>query len=138
MSTAQQRTPEWLVVVVALSLYAALECAWIASMRAFYERSFRRIQPRWSGRYDVPAVVAAYVVLFVVVYFFLVRVDARATWVHAVLLGLGIYGVYNLTNRATLLGYSWAVVAVDTAWGVAAVSTVYFVATALRRRRFAL
>jgi uncharacterized membrane protein len=127
-----QRIPEWLVVLATLSLYAALEWAWIASTRAFYERSFRRVQPRWSGSYDVPAVVAAYAVLFAVVYFFIVRADARATWAHAVLLGLGVYGVYNLTNRATLQGYSWAVVAVDTAWGVAAMSAVYFAAKLFR------
>ncbi len=31
--------------------------------------------------------------------------------------GLAVYGVYNLTNKATLPGYSWKMVAVDTVWG---------------------
>ena len=35
--------------------------------------------------------------------------------------GLAVYGVYNLTNVATLIGYSWTMVVVDTAWG-----TVWF------------
>ncbi|KAG1653620.1 hypothetical protein FOA52_007626 [Chlamydomonas sp. UWO 241] len=38
--------------------------------------------------------------------------------------GAVAYGVYNLTNMATLPGYSWALVAVDTLWGAAVFAAV--------------
>jgi uncharacterized membrane protein len=38
--------------------------------------------------------------------------------------GLVVYGTYNLTNVATLPGYSWTMVAVDTLWGTIVFATL--------------
>jgi uncharacterized membrane protein len=38
--------------------------------------------------------------------------------VNGALFGLMAYATYDLTNMATLKGYSWTVVAADLAWGV--------------------
>jgi uncharacterized membrane protein len=53
------------------------------------------------------------------------RNNAHASFATAVALGLGIYGVYNLTNMATLDNYSWKVAMVDTAWGVFSISALW-------------
>jgi len=34
------------------------------------------------------------------------------------LLGLIVYGVYNMTNKATLKGWQWGMSLVDTIWGI--------------------
>lgn len=44
------------------------------------------------------------------------RAPGRAA-VEGALLGLACYGVYESTNMATLQGWRWEMVALDTAWG---------------------
>jgi uncharacterized membrane protein len=36
---------------------------------------------------------------------------------HGAVLGALAYGIYEFTNKATLRGWDWSLVAVDTAWG---------------------
>ena len=40
------------------------------------------------------------------------------------LLGAVAYGTYDLTNRATLRGFPWALAVVDLAWGTALTAAV--------------
>lgn len=46
---------------------------------------------------------------------------SNASWLHAVIagvaLGLLAYGTYDMTNLATLNGWSWKVSAIDLLWG---------------------
>ena len=106
-----------LFAILAIIFHALLEFVWISSMRAFYNRSFRRIQSDWSGKYKIIPAVLAYIVLWGVIYILLLR-DVKTPIINAIALGLGIYGVYNLTNMATLDRYSWPVALIDTTWGV--------------------
>jgi uncharacterized membrane protein len=50
------------------------------------------------------------------------------------LLGLAAYGTYDLTNQATLRGWSTLVTIVDMAWGASLTATVATVATLVARR----
>lgn len=64
-------------------------------------------------RYDAAALV--YVVMVAGLYYFIIR-QRRSIW-EAAALGALVYLVYDLTNMATLTGYTWTAVAIDGAWG---------------------
>lgn len=126
------------ILVVYVIVYAALEAAWLYSMRGFYAERLAAVQCGKELSARKGAAVLAYIVLFFVVWFFLVRrIDAytpvRDVVVTAVSLGLAIYGVYNLTNLATLAGYTSYLAAVDTLWGVAAITIVGLVVKLVAR-----
>lgn len=59
----------------------------------------------------------------------------RATGVRGALFGLFTYMTYDLTNLATLRGWSWTIVAIDIAWGMA-LTALGALAGAAAARRF--
>jgi len=70
-------------------------------------------------------------VLFYIVYvtgIVLIAVEPATTWQTAfglgALLGFVAYATYDLTNRATLEGFPWKIVAIDLTWGTALTGTV--------------
>jgi uncharacterized membrane protein len=113
-----------------------------------YKHNFSRVQniPIKDVKFRMwPYGVVSYVILFGVVWYFLVAdivssadccgggkgrktlqtvydVLARAT-----ILALAIYGIYNLTNAATLQHYEYDIVILDTLWGVFAINVVAFI-----------
>ena len=114
-------------LLVVLVAYCLAEAAWLLSMRPFYAARFASIAR--DGRLGVrswPAVALIYPILLAAAYVLVLRPcgnPRESNWRTAVargaLFGGCVYGVYNLTNMATLPGYSWGLVAVDTAWGAA-------------------
>ena len=130
-----------LLVAFAL-IYGALEFAYIKSTASFYGRNVRAVQGS-DMVIDLGAAALAYLVLFVTVYFLVVRPIFRATsprampplkdvLLTAAMTGLAVYGVYNLTNKATFKRYATAVAIADTAWGVVAICTVALACYALK------
>lgn len=116
-------------------IYSVAELCWLSLMAPFYERQFARFgQAPPLGVRSVPAAVGAYAVLLGAFYVLVLRSREVAGVWHGVsrglAFGIAVYGVYNLTNKATLRGYSWTMVAVDTAWGTfafAALAGIYCV-----------
>jgi uncharacterized membrane protein len=103
---------------VALVVMSVLDGAWLGWLaRDFYKRELGALMTdsvRW-----VPA--AMYYLLFPAAIVFLALTPAPGGLGEAVLrsaaLGLAAFGVYDLTNLATLRGYSVAMTVVDMAWG---------------------
>ena len=126
-----------------LALYAAAEAAWLASMSPFYARQFARFSRSPLAVHSLPAAVAVYAVLIATFALLVCApiVAAAITTPAAAALrgaafGLAAYGTYNLTNKATLPGYSWTMVAVDALWGAALFAALAATfAVILRRRR---
>jgi uncharacterized membrane protein len=122
---------------VALITVLALDALWLGVlMRRFYRTRFAPIA-RMSGGAMAPiwpAAAGVYVLLSVGIVAFALpqaagAVAPAAAW--GALLGGVIYGFYNLTNHATLAGWSAAVTLVDICWGTglcAAVTTVVAIA----------
>lgn len=115
--------------IIALVVFAALEATWLWTMRGFYARQlgslgFGKIQ-------SIPAVIMVYALIAAALLYFVLlpaRYESRPKAIlRGALFGASVYGVYNLTNMATLPGYSWTMVAVDTLWG----ATLFAVAAAL-------
>jgi uncharacterized membrane protein len=115
-------------LATALIVYAIAEAIWLTSMRAVYARWFANFALGPLEVRSVAAAALAYVALIAGFVTLVVLPDSRGVVLRGALFGLAVYGVYNFTNMATLKGYPWAMVAVDTLWGTAifaAVALVY-------------
>lgn len=106
-----------LSVVAAIML--AMDALWLAGNNAYHRQVFAGLQGqplavRWG-----PA-AAVYALMIVGVWFF--AVTPVADWSTAAgrgaLLGAVMYGLYDLTNYATLVNYPLFYTLTDMAWGV--------------------
>jgi uncharacterized membrane protein len=79
---------------------------------------------------DVLAAAAFYVLYVVGIVVLVVRPGESLGWTAwecagmGALLGAVAYGTYDLTNRATVVGFPWTLAAVDLAWGAALTAAV--------------
>lgn len=116
----------WVATLVAYVTLAVLEATWLTLSMPFYARQFAKFTASPLAVRSVAAAVATYAVLAVT--FWLLVLEPRRGSATGAAFGFAVYGVYNLTNKATLKGYPWTMVAVDIAWGTAlfaAVATVH-------------
>ena len=117
----------WLAALVALGL---LDLLWLGFIgREFYKA---RLGPMML---DQPVWVAA--ILFYVVHatgvvaFPMQLAGGSPAWaaLYGAFFGLCVYGAYDLTNLATLRGWSLSLTIVDLAWGVAVTAVATLAAT---------
>jgi uncharacterized membrane protein len=111
-------------VVIMLIVYAGLETAWLSIMKNyFYDSAFAKFT---KDKLEIRSYLAI-ALLYVIIVFSLVWlvilpiIKEKPSLPHAfmrgAIFGIVVYGVYNLTNMATIKGYPWNLVIVDTAWG---------------------
>lgn len=118
-------------------LYAVLETAWLWFAKSFYSGQFNSFSK--DGQLRIRSNVAVVIVypLLLLGFWLLVLNEKRKNggpvlnttgfaFLKGAVFGATVYGVYNLTNKATLPGYTWLMTAVDTSWG----ATVFGVASA--------
>ena len=67
------------------------------------------VQTKWG------AVALTYVVMIAMEYYFIIKQNRKA--MDSFWLGAGIYGIYELTNYATLTNWPLSLVIMDTLWG---------------------
>lgn len=118
-----------------ICLYVTLEFIYLKSTASLYKTHFASVLGVSEQKVRVqlwPYGIVCYALLFVVIWHFVIRdiflhpvVDVKRVLMNATLFALAIYGVYNLTNLATLgTGYSPVMALMDTAWGVLVINTV--------------
>lgn len=106
----------WLISLITLLM---LDAGWIYFFMGQFFTSqvghLVRDQMGWGGA------LAAYLVLHTCLYYFVIsRSEEQSSapmCLDSALLGLGLFGVYELTNYATLQGWPLQLVIVDSAWG---------------------
>jgi uncharacterized membrane protein len=113
-----------------------LDVAWLSTMgRTFYKDQIGGLlleRPAMAPAIAFYLLYAAGVVFFAVMP--AVREQSIATaLLHGALLGLVAYGTYDLSNLATLKGFTTAVALVDLAWGTALTAATAAAATLLGR-----
>jgi uncharacterized membrane protein len=109
--------PAWIVVAVVLPL---LDFVWFALItRSFYQGQIGGLLRRQTDYGPAAIFYLAYAVGIVV--FVVAPAADRGGWRRAaamgLLFGLISYGVYDLTNLATLKGFTLATAVVDMGWG---------------------
>lgn len=124
--------------IATLFTMGIMDAIWLVTMTPrLYRRQIADLlldSPQW-----VPA-LAFYLLYAAAVLLLVVRPALDGDWgllrllASGALLGLAAYGTYDLTNQATLRGWSVLVTIVDMAWGAFLTATVVAVATLLARR----
>ena len=64
---------------------------------------------------DFMSAAICYLILILGIYFFIIR--ERRSPIHAFLLGVFVYGVYETTSKSLLSKWNWNTVFIDTLWG---------------------
>ena len=128
----------WSQLGVAILSFILLDAVWLGFvMNGFYKRHLAPVA-RMSGGILTPIWPAAALVYPLLAVGIVVFVVARArspleALTLGMLLGLVIYGVYDMTNLATLREYPVVLAVVDIAWGaVLCGSTAWITATLTR------
>lgn len=113
--------------------YALIEYIYMSFAKPTYINHFGKITHKSYGEIQkhlalqgkqILVVLATYTILFAGVWVFVVsdiikykRVDGKV-FAKGIMFALSVYGIYNLTNMATLPGYEWYIVIMDTLWGL--------------------
>jgi uncharacterized membrane protein len=126
----------WLIAYgVALLVVGLLDAVWLGWLaRDFYRREMGTLMAdsiRWA-----PALLFyfGYPAGLVTLALQPTPADLSTAVLRAALFGLVVYGVYDMTNMATLRHWSWRLAAVDIAWGTAVAATAGAAAWLLMRR----
>lgn len=127
-----------IAAVATLVSMGVLDAIWLATMTSrLYRRQLPGLlldTPSWAPAVAFYGLYAVGVVVLVV----LPALDhgyplGRAV-LYGALLGLVAYGTYDLTNQATLRGWSTVVTVVDMAWGASLTAVVVGIAVTASRR----
>jgi uncharacterized membrane protein len=120
-------------------VFIALDFLWLAVIaQKLYQREIGGLL---LEKPNMVAAVAFYLLYLAGTVYFAVRPAlAAGSWTTALIsgaiFGLIAYATYDLTNMATLKGFSWTIVAADLAWGAfvtAAIATAgYFGASLIK------
>ena len=107
--------PEVLYMLLAL---LGLDAVWLTSNMAYSQSMFAKLQGQPLVIRWIPAILV-YVLIVGAVWFFAVRETKTVedAGLKGGLLGLAMYGVYDLTNYATLAKYPLTFAVSDMAWG---------------------
>ena len=116
--------------IIAMTVaYLALDGVWLGFItKNFYSRELGTLARTAHGlSVDWFGILGAYVLAIAgIVYFVLPRAggSVKKALIYGALYGAILYGVYDFTNRATLLNYSWKLAFADMLWGVVVCSII--------------
>lgn len=110
---------------IAIVTVVVIDYIWLGFiMKGFYMDQFAELARKVDGEFK-PVMWAAGIVYLLLgiglVGFVLPRIDPQDSWLivfgWGALFGLIVYGVYDMTNHATLYRWPMALMAVDMTWG---------------------
>ena len=101
-------------IFVTAVVYLTIDIFYINSKTDYFNRYFTKVQGK-PLVFRKSAAFFSYLILVAGLYFFVVK--DRKNIIYAFLLGLFVYGVYDLTNYATLANWTLEFVVKDTLWG---------------------
>ena len=114
-----------IVLALITLLMLAMDGIWLTARAAYHRQVFAALQGH-PLEIRLPAAAAVYVLMVFAVWFFAVR--PATSWVEAAgrgaAIGLVMYGLYDLTNYATLTRYPLHFTLSDMAWGTALCAVV--------------
>jgi uncharacterized membrane protein len=127
------------LLLLAMVVFAFLDAVWLGYvMTSKYKEWFgplARLNADGSFNINFVAAVGVYILLAVAIVFFVLPVVAQGgpakVFAYGALMGLIVYGVYDLTNAATLIRWPLTLIIADVAWGTIATGLTALVTTNL-------
>lgn len=127
--------------LVTLPIFTVLDFLWLGVIsKNFYFNNIGmlmrikngQMDPNWTATILVYLVLVLGVVVFVLPRFIGLPIDFKV-FLYGALLGLVVYGVYDLTNLALLKGWPVNIVIADILWGMFVYGTTSFLAATAAR-----
>lgn len=94
--------------------FIVLDSIYFTVNNTFLKKTIQSVQ-KSSIKINYIGVFLTYVFMVAMEYYFIIM--QNRTVIDAFLLGIGIYGIYELTNFATLVNWPFSMVIMDTIWG---------------------
>jgi len=118
--------------IVAIIVYLILDAVWLGIFaKKFYFRAFGDMARKneTSLKPNILASILSYLILAIgmAIIVFPNTSSLGTAILYGVIYGLAVYGVYDMTNMATLRGWTWKLSIIDLFWGIFA-STIVSVA----------
>ena len=101
-------------IFVTAVVYLTIDIVYINSKKDYFGEFFKSVQGK-PLVFRKSAAFIVYILLVTGLYYFVIK--DRKSIIYAFLLGLFVYGVYDLTNYATLTNWTAEFVFKDTLWG---------------------
>ena len=107
-------------------LLLLLDAVYITLFSKFFNILFKKVQGGRNLTIKYGGFAATYLLMTSIIYYF--GIIKKFTLSEMFLLGISIYGVYELTNYTTLMDWSLKMVLLDTLWGgILFASTFYII-----------
>jgi uncharacterized membrane protein len=95
-------------------IFVIIDGIYLSFIKPYFNQQIKLVQGT-DIKMDLTATLLVYVFLIFGIYYFIIQPNKSVK--DAFLLGLVIYSVYELTNRALLTKWKWSTVFIDTLWG---------------------
>ena len=113
-----------LIPIVVLSIVVlVLDMIYINCVKTLFNKLIKGIQGS-ELKLDLTATFLDYILIIFSMYYFIIQKNASIE--EAMILGLCIYGIYELTNMAVLKRWTWEIVMIDSVWGAVLYGTSTF------------
>lgn len=100
--------------LIASIIIVVLDSIYLNVIKGFFNKQIKTIQGS-DLKINMTATVLCYI--FIVSGFNYFVIDKKLSHYDAGLLGIMIYGIYELTNMALFKNWKWSTVIIDTLWG---------------------
>jgi uncharacterized membrane protein len=104
----------WKDISVITATFLLLDSIYFTVNYKFLTDTVKNVQ-KSSIQTKYGAVALTYVFMVATLYYFIIKPNRKA--MEAFYLGVGIYGIYELTNYAILTNWPFSLVLIDTLWG---------------------
>ena len=106
-------------------LLLLLDAVYITLFSNFFNILFKQVQGGRNLTIKYGGFAATYLLMTSIIYYF--GIIKKFTLSEMFLLGISIYGVYELTNYTTLMDWSLKMVLLDTLWGGILFSSTFYI-----------
>ena len=113
VSLKKMNVPKMLLLKMFAVLFI-LDSIYLFAMKNYFQNQIKRVQGS-SMELNIYASIGVYILIVFGIYYFIIR--EKKTFFDAFLLGIVIYGIYELTSLALLKEWSIKTVIMDSLWG---------------------
>ncbi len=101
-------------IIILTILILVIDCSYLYGIRNIFSKQIMDVQNS-PLKMDFLAALLCYVLIIFGLYYFIIR--EKKSIFEAFILGITIYGIYELTTKAIITNWRWQTVLLDTVWG---------------------
>jgi uncharacterized membrane protein len=101
-------------IIIITILILVIDCFYLYGIRNIFSKQIMDVQNS-PLKMDLLAAVLCYILIVFGLYYFIIR--ERKSIFEAFMLGVVIYGIYELTTKAIITNWRWQTVVLDSVWG---------------------